>query len=232
MKTAIAILTVIGLCIAARAARVFNGTSQGGTIPSALDYPFTISFWAYPLATNNNFCPVAIQSNATAGGRLLVGIVGSSGFSGAWRVDAGGSTDAQTGALAQPNVWQHVAVTAASPSNRTIWVNGTAYGPNTVSNATRLVPQSINIGQRWLSGFGQYWTGRLAEVAIWNSVLANDVIAALAAGKRPDNAAPTAPILYLPMFGTTATENSLAGTIGAVTLSNTPTIDTHPPTYR
>lgn len=216
-----------------RAAKIFNGTTQAATVPNALNYPFTISAWAYAAASNNNFCVLCVQSNATGGGRLILGIVGSSGFSGIWRADAGGSAETNNGPLVQLNTWTHLAVVAASTNDRTLWVNGVKYGPNTVNPPQWFVPQSINIGQRWSSGFGQYWTGMLAEVAVWNSALSPEVITNLANGRTAINASPTAPILYLPMLEGTSSEYTLCGTNGAITLTNSPVVGTnHPPIYR
>lgn len=228
------ILSLFCLALVARAGRDFATASlQGGYVYSApyCTWPLTVSTWAYVGATNQSHAVWSLQTNTTGGDshRLMLYCVGSSGFSGQWALDRSHATTRILGPAIVPNTWYHVAATGTAENNYILYVNGVAVGTNTTAHPSGylLAGDTYDIGNRWSSGFGQYWQGRIAEFAVWNVELSAGQVAALAAGADPRTVSATAPRCYIPMLGENSPELGWSGQ--SLTLTNAPVKGAHPP---
>jgi hypothetical protein len=118
--------------------------------------------------------------------------------------------------------WVHVLVTydaGATANNPVIYLNGTS---QTVTRVTGPTGTVVTNASNYLLGNRadniRNWNGRLAEFAVWSSVLTSGNATSLSQGVRPD-AIGTAPVYYLPLCGVSSTETNAisGGTSGTVT---------------
>lgn len=108
---------------------------------------------------------------------------------------------ASTSSAYTANTWQHAAAVFSSSNSRAAFLNGGSKG----TNSTNRTPTGINrIGVNRLyyagTGYGGM-SGRIAHLAIWNVALADDEVAALAAGFSPQLARPGSLVAYWPFGG-------------------------------
>lgn len=235
-------IVFLAVCIAGavgvRAGRLFvlassqSGISSG-VLPSApITDPITISCWVRCSTTNNNMAIVCIQSNNVAPGvfsRRLLGVVGSSGFSGQWTIDA---TDTITRVLGNPIVpgqLYHVAAVFTSATSRGLYVDGALQGSDTDAPTSSFQGHIALIGMRFTTAFsyGQFFDGTIAEVAIWNVALSQAQILAIAKGRDPRAVSSTQPLVYWPMYGDGSEEMGWNYN-PSLTLSNSPARTNHP----
>lgn len=122
--------------------------------------------------------------------------------------------------------WLHALGTVASDgSDRDLYFNG-----STANESTTIVPAGmdrLSIGRMGDSTPGDYWSGLLAEIAIWNIELAQADANVLNAGYSALFVKPQNLVFYLPMINI----NDLTDRIGGLTLTafNTPVSGAHPP---
>lgn len=124
------------------------------------------------------------------------------------------------------NTYIHVAVTAENGQPMKVYFNGTLEATGGFSLGTLYTGLD-----RWQLGNVSQgvnaWSGRQAEVAMWRSVLSGTDIANLANGSQSPLSLATAPRWYLPLCGT-GTEVDASANALTVTVSGTPSGDTHP----
>jgi len=120
--------------------------------------------------------------------------------------------------------WYHVTAVFAATNSRTIYTNGadkqTGTTAVTVSGADR-----IAIGRCADVSPLLYWSGMIAEAAIWSAALSDAEVAALAAGLRPTHIRPASLECYWPLL---RTDQDLVGGYD-MTAYNTPSWADHPP---
>jgi hypothetical protein len=80
---------------------------------------------------------------------------------------------------------------------------------------------------RWAGVVGNYFSGDIAEVGVWNVALTADEIASLADGFTCDRVRPQSLVFYAPLIRDLA---DLAGG-RAITNNNTATVANHPRVY-
>jgi hypothetical protein len=131
---------------------------------------------------------------------------------------------AQAGTLVA-DTWYHCAGVFASTTSRTAYVDGIFAIEDTTSVGNN-TEDRISIGRAGDSTPGDYFSGRIAEVAIWNAALTAAEVAALAAGAGPLMVRPQSLVFYLPLVRDNDVD--LVGGL-SMTAFNTPTIGDHPP---
>lgn len=209
----------------------FNGTNQditytlnAGQVGNTQE---SWSFWLYADAVGQYRRPMHIGIGGANRDRSFEmddgwGFVFNFGFS-----SSGGSWS-----VAKPGTgsWIHYAVTfdGASTSNDPIvYKNGVVdtlterSGPSGTFKSSRT---DLTIGSEFTSG--QYWDGRLAEMAKWSRILTVDEVVALSKGFAPTFFKKNL-VLYLPLKGRASNEpDQIFGITG--TAHNTPTYIEHP----
>ena len=119
-----------------------------------------------------------------------------------------GSANSTTGYSA--NTWHHACGVEASTTSRTAYIDGGSAGTNTTA-ITPLVLDSISIGRRGISVPEGYFSGLLAEAAVWSAELAAGYVALLAKAISPILVVPQSLVFYCPVIGRYSPEIDLRG---------------------
>jgi hypothetical protein len=185
------------------AAGDFNGTTQyfiGGSAPVSA-VPLTMACWF----RGNSTLTGALMSLSTNGGTARYSLV-AAGTIGGDPIQAGATNSAGTGANAVTStgftsgVWHHAAGVSRPPSDRAAFIDGGSKGTETTS-ITAGADRTL-IGARISTTVGAFFTGRIAEAAIWNTNLSDDEVAILAKGFSPQQVRPSALVFYAPLLPT------------------------------
>lgn len=153
---------------------------------------WTLSAWAYPTAGTSGGGTCLITTNGPVNSRLPfnLGWGGDVGgvrdfwtgyWNGSWHGVSGGTTRAL-------NAWYHVVGTySTSSQNATLWINGAiAAGPTNIgTNTTQGTDLTCYWGRRWDTGGTPFFQGYMSKPTIWNTVLTDSQIKALARGAPP-----------------------------------------------
>ena len=177
--------------IFSRPAMTFNGSSQyvvNTNVSSALNVGnnITISAWARPTAVGqsggSDVAGLAISASAPFG---PAGIEWNSAsqfsfFTGA----TDNTTDSLTSGAKALNTWHHVAVTYDGTTKR-IYVNGTLENSLTYAKSLKYTnPLYLDIGSFVLYLVGNYFTGSIDDVRIYNRALSAAEIRAIYQGEQ------------------------------------------------
>lgn len=172
-------------------AHLFNGTNDSLEVGSApaTGVPLTLSCWF------NASTDVAgvLMSIGVGGGfdRFQIFTGGTIGINAAATAAKSPSLTGQSVSSGTPalNTWHHVAGVFTSSTERVVYFNGV---PGVVN--TDLVTPSglnrLNIGARYNTTLGAYFTGMLAEAAVYNAALTAAEIISLSKRYRPDRIRP------------------------------------------
>lgn len=140
------------------------------------------------------------------------------------------SFDATTSTSISTNTWYHVLGVSASATDRRVYLNNGGVGTNTNSvTGINAVTDRMRIGGMGDSTPGKYFSGRIAEFAIYSYDAAIDTASGrqpLTDGVRPIDYRADALIQYRPFYNTSYTHDIL-GT-GALTPNGTPANADHP----
>jgi hypothetical protein len=127
----------------------------------------------------------------------------------------GASADSVSAATIGNGSWSHVAGTFNATTNF-VYLNGV----QATGAAARTAPVSVSDTYLGAEGaVGNYWSGDLAECAIWNVALTAADVAALALGVSPLFVRPDALIAYWPVSGQYAPEPSVMLAAAALTVT-------------
>jgi hypothetical protein len=224
-------------------ARLFDdGSSEylrySGAVLSS--YPITMAGWGYTddAAVNGTILALAFS----AGDLPYKCILFNGGFAGdpvgAFdRDNAGTSGFARTTTGFSTNTWHHAAGVFTNVSSRSAYIDGGSKATNTTTLSTSSLTRT-SIGTLWRPSTVNYFSGRIAEVGIWNVALDDDEIAALAAGLCPLLVRPNSLVDYWPLGGMWNDANvgnaansdfSLIKSFHAMDPQNTPSTADHPP---
>lgn len=136
----------------------------------------------------------------------------------------GGGNNSTSSSGYSVNTWHHVAATFTNAAQIFLdGVSSTTSGTKSPGNF-----DSIGVASRFASG-ENYFSGKLAELAIWNLILPQEVISELAAGVRPCD------VSIVPVFYLEGASNNYDDLIGGLSLTagGTPVQgDDHPPIIR
>lgn len=203
------------------AAGDFNGTTQyfiGGSAPVSA-VPLTMMCWF----RGNSTLTGALMSLSTNGGTARYSLVAAGTVAGD-PIQVGSTNSAGTGANAVTStgftsgVWTHAAGVWATTSSRTAYINGGDSGTET-TNITAGADRTL-IGARISTTVGAFFTGRIAEAAIWNTDLSPEEIAIGARGFSPWQIRPQSLVFYAPLLPT------FIDIVGGLALTNTGSVGT------
>ena len=169
-------------------------------------FPITISAWA--------------KTNAVGAAQVIAGIFNSaSGLdrncillyqrtTGGISTLIGSATannQSDTGAaVVTAGTWYHACGTATSATSYSSFLNGASKNTNTVSTSPTGINR-VSIGLEDASTGGAPFNGSIAEVGIWNVVLADAEIDLLAKGIKPTQLRPDKLIFYFPLISDNVT---------------------------
>jgi hypothetical protein len=167
----------------------------------------TIVFWARRTANTgqetifgSNLSP-GTYSLRSSGGTVQFGI-----YDGSWEWKNGADAISQ-------NAWHGIGCTRTTAKLCKLFYDGVldSSGGTTGTKAIPAVNSSSYIG-RTPTGYGaQTFTGRIAEVALWNVAMSDDEVNALTFGAHPLRFRPTNLIFYFPLWGVASPEPNLSG---------------------
>lgn len=211
-------------------ARNFNGTTQYLDHAAAVKSAEPVSFSAWINPTTNGTDDVVGIFNTAGAGRLTLGTF-TSGLDIGCRASTGGAgVSADTSNVVSPNSgWHHIAATFASTTQRISFLDGDLgnAGLNTAgSSAASLNNTAIGVSN--ISSQTRWFTGDIAEVAIWSVALDSNEIVALSKGFSPLRIRRGNLLLYTPLLGQSP-EPDFTANNRAMTLNNSPTYASHAP---
>ncbi len=142
-----------------------------------------------------------------------------------WQATSGsGFRTAGLGTVSQ-DVWQHGCATEVSSTSRYAFLDGVKSSESTGEAAP------LNLDRLTLANNGQGslpYNGCLAEVALYDVVLADGEVGELAAGASPFSVRPQSLVNYWTIFGSVSPEIDLIREFD-LTLINAPVVCDHPP---
>jgi hypothetical protein len=206
-------------------ARTFNGTNDAlrATTTPVTAVPLTIACWFNQTASAAGLL-VSIGVNGGVD-RLQIFTNGPlSQAVAATSIQGGTSAQATVAGVPTAGEWHHAAGVFESSTSRTAYWNGTAGTPNTTS-ATPSGVNSVVIGARYNTTLGAYFSGGIAEVAIWNAALTAEEIASMSKGFHPTLIRPASLRFYSPLIREV---QDLRGGLSIGELGTGTTASTHP----
>jgi len=209
-------------------ARLFDDASSeylnnSSAVVSA--YPFTVSCWIYPDASDDQVV-FSIVSKTEAGRFHLVGLNTSDNAE--VRTRNGGASTlgiATSGNTVTLDAWNHILGRFISATDRRVILNG----DTEATNATNSTPSSLTdtaIGRFDGISPGNYFSGRIAEVCIWDVDISNSVEQAALLGVQPARIQSNNIVSYWPIWGDDDPEPDLFGSTD-MTVNNSPAKAVH-----
>lgn len=208
-------------------ARLFDDASNqylGNSSAILTNEPLTIAGWVYcDDITVNSQVVFSIANNGTFGGWTVqmskFGAVPIRAF----KYDDSnnpGFADSVTG-MSQ-DTWHHACGVFASDTSRAAFIDGGDKGTDSTNIADPSADRT-GIACIYKASIAGYWSGRLAEVAVWNVALSDAEVALLARGTCPLFIQPENIVAYWPL---SRTDNDLFGGYN-MTPSGSPTWADH-----
>jgi hypothetical protein len=191
--------------------------------------PFTISAWVYPDANNIYICAVSIADNGSTKDLWYLDIRDVNNAARFIALDNAGS-EAITTNFTNTNAWNHLLGRETSATDHSCMLNGDT--GNIGTNATSRTPDladTIAIGATADSTPTEYFSGRIAEVAIWDVSLTDAEGVMLSKGVSPLQVRPQSLVFYAPLYADEDID-IVGGLI--LTPGGTPQTADHPPVYR
>jgi hypothetical protein len=127
------------------------------------------------------------------------------------------------------NTWHHACGVFAAANDRAVFLDGGSKGVSTVSRTPSGI-DGTSVGRRTDSGSGQYMSGRLAEVAIWNAALSDAECQQLANGYKPSEVNTANLVAYWPLYTVSDLEDK-AGNYDLTAYNSPTTENQHPWIY-
>ena len=192
--------------------------------------PFTFSAWGYTDSVTVSQTLIAISDEGGSFDTFQLLAEGiQSGDPIAFRVqDTSNAAVARTSSGFIANTWFHACAVARSTTDRSVFLNGGSEGTHSQSVAPAgLDNTAVGVWNR--ASTNHKFSGRIAEVGIWNIALLLAEIEALAAGFSPLLIRPQSLVLYLPLVRDDD-EDLIGGR--SFTAVNTPSIAAHTRVYR
>lgn len=159
--------------------------------------PLTLACWANPDDLKIAMTAMSVYAAATNNWfrLLMAGTIGGDPVQAQTR-NLGTVVQAQSSAgWSGSSGWAHIAGVFSAVDSRVAYYNG----GNSGTESTSVTPAGIDtiaIGIIRPGTFTSYWSGQLAECAVWTAALDASEIAALAKGWKPDAIRPSALVFY------------------------------------
>ncbi len=183
--------------------------------------PFSFSAWVFlDTSTVNDYCIFQIGNKDASDDYWRMSYVPGSTLR-YFKSSLAGQAVTSTNVTEQ--TWEHAGCVQADSNDRSVYLNGGNKGTNS-DNGEVSAADRTSIGQEGDSTPGDFWDGRMAEVAFWNVALTDAEMAILGKGYSPLFVRPASLVSYFPLIRNS--KDLLGGT--NMTEFNTPTIGVHP----
>ena len=210
-------------------ARNFNGTTQyleSTATPPAVGPPLSIAAWFNGTTFTGGRTVAGLARSSGTTQRLA--LVASEGVIAAVSQSSGQTRSAGSSGSVTAGAWTHGLAVFASSTSRAAYRDGTNKGTNTQSSS----PTGVNrtdVGATYISAaVAHYFSGDIAEVAMWNVALTDADALILSKGIPPYLVKGENLVCYWPLLGRYSPEISLLGGFD-LTLNNAPAVAVHPP---
>jgi hypothetical protein len=185
---------------------LFNGSTSNLDLSAAVvsAYPATFSCWINPTSAATNYTSISIDEKASVGGQdSFRQIPASSAICRTQVVTNGTAVNCDSTGAFQVGQFRNLVSVFGSATSRRSYLSGGFVGTNATSN-TPTTLDTTNIGSRWItSAQSIFYSGLMAEVAIWNCALNDTDARNIAAGMSAAFVRPESLVLYLPLRGDT-----------------------------
>lgn len=194
-------------------ARLFdNASNQRLLLGSAVltAEPITLAGWCRPDETTDQ-AVVSISNTGTVDGKWTLQLRGGGtpDVSALKEDDSGSFDQALSSTTYSLNTWHH-ACAIFENNDRHAFLDGGGKGDNT-PDITDPTADVTSIGVNRHSVFQRHFSGRLAEIGIWDVVLTDAQVLVLANGVSPLMVEPESLIAYWPLLGRYSPEIDLVG---------------------
>lgn len=186
--------------------------------------PFTFVTWAYvdDTAVVNPAMTLDVLADATTGWEMTT--QAAPGLKVQYNGRGVGIFALATTTLITINTWHHLAASSAAANSHAVWLDGGGKSTSVVNVVAAGIDDTLLSLNRRRNG---YFSGRLAESAVWNAALTDAEIAILAAGYSPLFVRPQSLVAYWPLIGRLSPEHDPVGGFD-MALTNAPTQAPHP----
>lgn len=199
---------------------------ESATVP-VTNYPMTLACWMNRDDGAGDMALVMLCTDTTA---HRFGIrFESTGAVVSAVVYTSGENRADSTAATSLNTWHHVCGVFTSSTDRAVLLDGANKGTTSASRAPA-APTILVVGAGFnSSAYHSYWSGRIAEVGIWNAALTDSEAMMLASGVSPLRVRRASLVRYYPLFSYTGDAPNYTGVAGTLTDVNTVGIAAHAP---
>jgi hypothetical protein len=184
--------------------------------------PFTIACWFYADDTSIPMCMFDITNSGDGFQRFTLRARGAIAGD---PITFYCNTHAQTTTGYTINTWHHACAVAYDTDDRACLIDGGSKGTDNNEQAPVGLDR-MDIGRLGDSTPSEYFSGRIAEVGLWDAALSDDEVAILAQGFSPPFVRPQNLVAYWPLIRDT--DDDIIGGY-SMTAFNGPTVGAHPP---
>ena len=199
-----------------RRARLFNDAAseflENTASAPVTAAPFTMACWGNSDSTTATQTAIQIQDKDAAGARWNLEFDGTNPADELnFNIIAGGlGTSASTTTGYTANTWHHAAAVEASATSHAVYIDGGNSGSSSTSKAPAGA-DSISVGRAGDSTPNNYFSGLLAEVAVWSVALSAGDVAQFADPVSALLVRPESLVFYCPIIGRYSPEIDVVG---------------------
>jgi len=188
--------------------------------------PYTLAAWCYTDDVTINQIPLSIGDDASID-YAAIQIRGGDAGDSVWNVvlQGGSRNEAISTAGVSVNTWHHICGVTAAANDRAVFLDGGNKGTDATARAVGTINRASVGVSADNTPFG-YFSGRVAEAAVWNVALTDAEVAVLANGTCPLLVRTANLVSYWPLIGVEDLD-----WVGGYNLTayNTPSVAAHPP---
>lgn len=141
---------------------------------------------------------------------------------------AAGAATAATSSGYTANQWHSILGVEVAQTNHAVYIDGGSKGSTATDPGSSTTLNKTNIGRLERSSIGSYFSGDIAEVAVWSGALTDDDAVTLARGVCPLLVRPDLLVEYWSIIGNNSPETGLIGAFDLTLSASAPTKSDHP----
>jgi hypothetical protein len=195
--------------------------------------PMTIAAWFYSTSATlrQNICSPNTNNSAADNTLALLefdAAAANDPLRATFRNSTEGSAASASSSAVSINTWNQGVAVFSAQNSRNVYLNRTASGSNSFNFANSTVDfDLVSIGGLLRDTAANFFSGQIAETAIWSAALTEDEIDSLAKGFKPTRIRPQSLVFYAPLV------RDLQDLKGALTITNnnSATVADHPRVY-
>ena len=201
-------------------ARLFdNASSQFLSVANNMGWdggPISISAWFFidEDAAQQAMCEFFLDDISKSNDYIrLLALMNTGGDPLRYALDGDASVTMDSGNSIQLNEWNHGVLITAADNDHSIILNGDIGNKGTSSTSVTMAninPDTVNVGRRGSPGTPDfYFSGRIAEVTVWNIALKDSEVISLSKGYSSEFVRPQNRIAHWDIYGRTNPEIDL-----------------------